>query len=179
MVSMAVIAALDLCAVTKRYTVGSGSCLASADVLRGISLTVTTGESVALVGSSGAGKSTLMLCASGLLRFDSGDVRWFGESDRAVAARRAVYHCAPSDLRSSPCAAQPTLHLLDVAFAVESGRAVAGWIERRCDAGDAVIVSTRDEDLARHVASRVVVLRGGRLCPDAPPRARVAELARD
>jgi ABC-type multidrug transport system ATPase subunit len=173
-----VIVALELRGVTKRFSVGSGGCVATADVLRDVSLTVAIGESVALVGSSGAGKSTLMLCAAGLLGHESGEVRWFGEPDRAVAARRAVYHCAPSDLSRPRNVDQPTLHLLDVSFAGEAGHSMARWIERRCDAGDAVIVSTPDEDLARHLASRVVVLRGGRLYPDTRPRSRVAEFAR-
>jgi energy-coupling factor transporter ATP-binding protein EcfA2 len=89
-----------------------------------------------------------------------------------------VYHCAPSDLSRPRSVDQPTLHLLDVSFTGESGRSMARWIERRCDAGDAVIASTLDDDLARHLASRVVVLRGGRLYPDTRPRSRVAEFAR-
>jgi ABC-type ATPase involved in cell division len=68
--------------------------------------------------------------------------------------------------------------LLDVSFAGEAGHSMARWIERRCDAGDAVIVSTPDEGLARHLASRVVMLRGGRLYSDTRPRSRVAEFAR-
>ena len=169
------IVALELRGVTKRYTVGSGACIASAEVLRGVSLSVAAGESLALVGSSGAGKSTLLLCAAGLLRHEGGDVHWFGDADRAVAARRAVYHCTPADLLHSRCAGQPALHLLDVPFSAETGHTVARWINWRCDAGDAVLVGTRDHDLACHLASRVVVLRGGRLYPDARPRSRVAE----
>jgi ABC-type multidrug transport system ATPase subunit len=172
-----VIVALELRGVTKRFSAGSGGCLATADVLRGISLTVAVGESVAVVGSSGAGKSTLMLCAAGLLSHEGGEVRWFGELGRAVAARRAVYHYAPSDLSRPRRVDQPTLHLVDVSFTDEFGHSMARWVERRCDAGDAVIVSTPNEAVARHLASRVVVLRGGRLYPDTRPRSRVAEFA--
>jgi peptide/nickel transport system ATP-binding protein len=41
-------------------------------VLRGVDLTVRTGESVALVGISGSGKSTILRLAAGLLRADRG-----------------------------------------------------------------------------------------------------------
>jgi ABC-type sugar transport system ATPase subunit len=173
-----VIVALELCGLTKRFTAGAGGCLASVDVLRGVSLSVTAGESFALVGSSGAGKSTLLLCAAGLLSHDAGEMRWFGEAERAAAARRVVYHCTQADLLHSRPSDNPVLHLLDIRFGVDGGRNMATWIGRRCDAGDAVIVATRDEDLAYHLASRVVVLRSGRLYSDARPRSRVAEHAR-
>jgi ABC-type sulfate/molybdate transport systems ATPase subunit len=173
-----VIVALELCGLTKRFTAGAGGCLASVDVLRGVSLSVAAGESFALVGPSGAGKSTLLLCAAGLLSHDAGQMRWFGEAERAAAARRVVYHCTQADLRHPRPSDDPVLHLVDIRFGADSGRNMANWVGHRCDAGGAVIVATRDEDLAYHLASRVVVLRSGRLYPDARPRSRVAERAR-
>ncbi|MBC7793194.1 MAG: ATP-binding cassette domain-containing protein, partial [Clostridia bacterium] len=50
------------------------------NVLRGVSLTITRGESVSIVGPSGAGKSTLMMIAAGLSRATRGSVRVAGES---------------------------------------------------------------------------------------------------
>ena len=172
------IAALELCGLTKRFTAGAGACTASIDVLRGISLCVEAGESVAVVGASGAGKSTLLLCAAGLLGHDAGDMRWFGDAARSVAAHRAVFHCTHSDLLHVRATDEPVLHLLDIRVGVDGGRSMARWIGRRSAAGDAVIVATRDEDLAYHLASRVVVLRSGRLYPETRPRSRVAEYAR-
>jgi ABC-type uncharacterized transport system ATPase component len=167
--------ALELCGLTKRFRVGSGGCVASADVLRGIDLRVMAGETMAVVGPTGSGKSTLLLCAAGLLTHEGGDARWFGADDRAVAARRAAYHCTASDLLLPRCPDGSMLHLLDVSFGIDSGRTIAGWIERRRAAGDAVMVATRDTDLAHHLAPRVVVLRGGRAYPAVRPTSRVAE----
>jgi putative ABC transport system ATP-binding protein len=62
--------------------------------VRGISLTVHSGEMVALVGPSGSGKSTLLNLATGLDRPTSGSVRIAdqpieGLSDRRLAGLRA------------------------------------------------------------------------------------------
>ena len=63
---------LDLC-----KTYGSGE--SRVDVLKGISIQLGTGETVALLGASGAGKSTLMHILGALDRPTSGSVRYEGE----------------------------------------------------------------------------------------------------
>jgi polar amino acid transport system ATP-binding protein len=44
-------------------------------ILRGVSLKVKAGETVALIGPSGGGKSTLLRCINGLQTFDGGEIR--------------------------------------------------------------------------------------------------------
>jgi putative ABC transport system ATP-binding protein len=54
-----------------------------------VTLTVASGEFVALFGPSGSGKTTLLLLAAGLLRADSGTVRFDG-SDLAALRKREL-----------------------------------------------------------------------------------------
>ena len=54
-------------------------------VLRGVSLAVGTGETVAVLGESGTGKSTLLRLVLGLLAPDGGDVRVAGRSVPAMS----------------------------------------------------------------------------------------------
>ena len=42
------------------------------EVLKGIDLTVQSGEVIAIIGKSGSGKSTLLRCVNGLETFDDG-----------------------------------------------------------------------------------------------------------
>lgn len=49
-------------------------------VLKGIDLTITAGETVALIGSNGAGKSTLLKCMVGLHENSKGSVHILGET---------------------------------------------------------------------------------------------------
>ncbi|MBI3636703.1 MAG: ABC transporter ATP-binding protein [Candidatus Rokubacteria bacterium] len=66
--------------------------------LRGVSLTVKSGEVVALLGSNGAGKSTLLRTVAGVLHPDAGAVRFAG----AEVTRWPVHRVARSGLRLVP-----------------------------------------------------------------------------
>ncbi|GAB5378193.1 MAG: ABC transporter ATP-binding protein [Acuticoccus sp.] len=59
-------------------TYGRGA--AAVPVLRGASLTVSRGQSLAVTGPSGSGKSTLLMVLGGLERPDAGEVRIAGEN---------------------------------------------------------------------------------------------------
>jgi branched-chain amino acid transport system ATP-binding protein len=60
------------------------------EVLRGMSLTVGTGEIVALVGANGAGKTTTLRTISGLIRPGAGQVRLDGERIDGLAPHEIV-----------------------------------------------------------------------------------------
>ena len=77
--STPLIEALDL---TKTY--------GATQALRGASLRLDPGEILAVTGPSGSGKSTLLHCLSGIVRPDSGSVRYGGEQlDQASENRRS------------------------------------------------------------------------------------------
>ena len=171
--------ALEIRGLSKRYVVGVGGCLAIADVLRGVDVMLCAGEAVVIVGSRGSGKSTLMLCAAGLLTADAGELRWFGETSRASAIRRVLYHHSSVDMMRNGAANESHVHLLDVPALHEDSAGMAEWVSERCERGDAVLVATRNEGVASRLDAHVLTLRGGRLHPARPPAARVAEHIRD
>src|SRR5438309_1521768 len=66
--------------------------LGDTPVLRGVSLSVATGQSLALVGPNGAGKSTLLRTLAGLIRPAQGRVTVAGHavSPNNLATRRLI-----------------------------------------------------------------------------------------
>ena len=67
------------------------------EALRGASLSVAPGETVAVTGRSGSGKSTLLLCLAGVLRPEAGEVTYVGrplgtlsEAERTRLRRREI-----------------------------------------------------------------------------------------
>jgi ABC-type lipoprotein export system ATPase subunit len=72
--------------LTKRFRTPDGRVL---EVLRGVDLTLSRGELVAVIGRSGSGKSTLLNLLGALDRSDSGEL-WFSRARLTGASRRAL-----------------------------------------------------------------------------------------
>lgn len=69
-----------------------GKAFGDLEVLKDISLTVTQGQVLAVIGPSGSGKSTLLRCATLLEQVDSGTIRYNGETMVATDdGGRAIY----------------------------------------------------------------------------------------
>ena len=65
-----------------RLTLGQGD--AQTPILKGVSLTLLPGETLALLGPSGSGKSSLLAVVAGLERATSGSVRLLGQDASAL-----------------------------------------------------------------------------------------------
>jgi putative ABC transport system ATP-binding protein len=78
---------LELRELVKHYPVASGESVRAVD---GVSLSVSTGEFVALYGPSGSGKTTLLMLIAALLRPDSGVVLLDGCEISSLSDREAA-----------------------------------------------------------------------------------------
>jgi putative ABC transport system ATP-binding protein len=78
---------LQLRELVKHYPVAAGEPVRAVD---GVSLSVSTGEFVALYGPSGSGKTTLLMLVAALLRPDAGAVLLDGRDISALSDREAA-----------------------------------------------------------------------------------------
>lgn len=139
---------------------------ARTEALRGASLSVSEGEVVAVTGPSGSGKSTLLLCLAGILRPETGQIRYRGERidelserDRTLLRRREFgivlqFGQLVPDLTAVQNVALPLLlerHNRAAALA-----AATGWLER-LDA--AAVASARPGEMSGGEAQRVAIAR--------------------
>jgi len=95
---------LEARGVEKFYTLGDGRRL---HILRGVNLSVATGEAVAVVGQSGSGKTTLLHILGGLDRPSAGEVfltgervTQIGETEGKGAAKRGAGRDALARIRN-------------------------------------------------------------------------------
>mgnify|MGYP003226829643 CR=1 FL=1 len=79
------------------------------EVLKDISLTVSEGQVLSIIGPSGSGKSTLLRCATMLEKIDDGDIIYLGETAAQSENGRAAYAKAadPRVLRAGVPELQP------------------------------------------------------------------------
>jgi branched-chain amino acid transport system ATP-binding protein len=114
-------------------------------VLRGIDLSVRTGELVAVIGANGAGKTTLLRAASGLIRPMAGEVRLAGRGVTGQPAER---------IAAAGLAHVPENRLMFPSLSVADNLALGGWTRR---AARAELAAARDRvlDLFPRLRSRL------------------------
>jgi putative ABC transport system ATP-binding protein len=136
------------------------------EALRGASLSVAAGETVAVTGRSGSGKSTLLLCLAGVLRPEVGEVTYGGrpldtlsEAERTRLRRRELglvlqFGQLVPELSAVDNVALPLL--LERHDRAASRRTALGWLERL---GALDLAETRPGELSGGEAQRVAVAR--------------------
>jgi ABC-2 type transport system ATP-binding protein len=72
-------------------------CFGSRTVLRGLSLSMSAGERLAVLGDNGAGKTTLLRCVAGSLRPSSGSVQVGGRPPSRPETRAQIGAMLPGD----------------------------------------------------------------------------------
>ena len=172
----------------RNVSLSLGTPPARVEILRGIDLNVTAGESVALLGPSGSGKSSLMAILAGLERPTGGTVEVAGldftalDEDALAVARRGrigivlqAFHLLPTMTAREnvavplELAARPALILADEPTGnldTATGATIMDLLFQRHDANRTTLfVITHDPALAARCA-RVIDLADGRVVAD-------------
>jgi putative ABC transport system ATP-binding protein len=139
---------------------------AQTEALRGVSLEIGAGETVAITGPSGSGKSTLLLCLAGILRPEAGEITYdqhrldrLGEADRTRLRRREIgvvlqFGQLVPELTAVQNVVLPLL--LEKHDRASARRAALSWLERL---GGADLADKVPAELSGGQAQRVAVAR--------------------
>jgi len=120
-------------------------------LLHGISFTVTSGETVCLLGPSGSGKSTLLRIIAGLESAEQGDIFWDGENIAHVPVHQRNFGLMFQDYALFPHKSVRE----NIAFGLEMQKLPRAEVERRVDA------ALRQVNLVGFESRRVTDLSGG------------------
>jgi zinc transport system ATP-binding protein len=125
-------------------------------VLHGVDLTVSPGETVALLGANGSGKSTLVRTVVGLIPADSGEIKLFGTP---LSSFRSWNQVGYVPQRTTAASGVPAT----VGEVVASGLlAPRTWMRRRTRVDrDAVLSALETVGMASRVSDPVASLSGG------------------
>lgn len=153
---------------------------ARTEALRGVSLDLDEGETLAVSGPSGSGKSTLLHCAAGVLRPESGEVSFagrrldeLGEADRTRLRRREIglvlqFGQLVPELTVVQNVGLPLL--LDNTERGVAHRAALGWLERLGVDGlaDQVPAELSGGEAQRVAVARALITGPRLVCADEP-----------
>jgi putative ABC transport system ATP-binding protein len=141
--------------------------------LRGASLSVGSGELIAIMGPSGSGKSTLLHCLAGILAPDAGEVQFGGgridtlpEAERSELRRRRFGFVFQFGQLVPELTAEENVALPLLLNGVRRGdalRQARGWIER---VGLGGLEQRRSGELSGGQAQRIALARGLVADPD-------------
>ena len=120
-------------------------------LLKGISFSISAGETVCLLGASGSGKSTILRMIAGLENAESGDIRWQGRSLDGVPVHQRNFGLMFQDYALFP-------HL-DVFSNVAFGLRMRSWAQKEIELRVHEVL--RQTNLGAFARRRVTELSGG------------------
>jgi len=150
------------------------------EVLKGIDLSVQSGEVIAVIGKSGSGKSTLLRCINGLETFQEGALTVDGKPllhDSPAAMRELRQHVGMifqsfnlfphlSVGRNVMLVCDEITSALDPELVGEVLRVV----ESLAEDGMTLLMVTHEMNFARKVSDRVIFMHQGRVHEMGPPQ---------